>query len=383
MFADRSQNQFGDEETKQLPSVSEFNLETNYAISHDRNEAKNKQLRTGDEKEDKQNQDSTTYWKSFFQSILKKVNIFNIVVHRKTVPVMILIQAGSLFLFGESSGKYGFNFSLDLVFTCFFGLFACFYCEVLNDITDIEVDRINHPKRPLVSGKATIQDAYFVLMVTFIVSIFLGFAIAKTPLSYFILLSHFTLSTLYSFPKIRLARHWILGPISLAAASLCGRMFILVCTKLYTETTDGQLLIALILFVTFIHHLLIIPLKDVNETDGDNIDNGSSFVMKVPLGFMKFIAIIGYTLPWIIFYSGITRLTESQNINPELLEALKFLAIIFVLIGFVQSFLIIKMDWLLKYQHFKWFSELGMNFIFMISLSGVGVLVQAWHKKQE
>ncbi|MEM0374251.1 MAG: UbiA family prenyltransferase, partial [Sulfolobales archaeon] len=42
---------------------------------------------------------------------------------------------------------------------------------VINDIYDIEIDKINKPKRPLPSGKVSIKEAWYITIVFFSISI--------------------------------------------------------------------------------------------------------------------------------------------------------------------------------------------------------------------
>ncbi|MEO0155656.1 MAG: geranylgeranylglycerol-phosphate geranylgeranyltransferase [candidate division WOR-3 bacterium] len=58
------------------------------------------------------------------------------------------------------------------------GFMVCGYGNIINDIMDIEIDKINNPKRPLVSGKVkkniAVFMAIFFSIIPLIVSFFLG-----------------------------------------------------------------------------------------------------------------------------------------------------------------------------------------------------------------
>ena len=48
---------------------------------------------------------------------------------------------------------------LQLAFGFFTGLFICAYSMAVNDIYDLEVDRVNRPDRPIPSGRVTVRQA--------------------------------------------------------------------------------------------------------------------------------------------------------------------------------------------------------------------------------
>lgn len=59
------------------------------------------------------------------------------------------------------------------------GFLVCAYGNIINDIMDIEIDRINNPKRPLVSGRVKKKFVLIIsilfILVSVIISSFLGF----------------------------------------------------------------------------------------------------------------------------------------------------------------------------------------------------------------
>jgi len=51
------------------------------------------------------------------------------------------------------------------------GFFICAYSMALNDVYDVDVDRVNRPDRPIPSGKVTVRDAYRISYICLIAGI--------------------------------------------------------------------------------------------------------------------------------------------------------------------------------------------------------------------
>jgi 4-hydroxybenzoate polyprenyltransferase len=152
---------------------------------------------------------------------------------RWEILIMVTLQAVALFAFGEAAAGGSATVLPGIVVIALFGVASQGLCSVLNDITDIDVDRINHLERPLPSGKVGVKDAWLVVGACFAGVVVSGLAVAASPVSFVALAGHLLLSVAYSFPGVRLGRHWLFGPLALAGATCCGIVFVLSCTALF------------------------------------------------------------------------------------------------------------------------------------------------------
>ena len=100
---------------------------------------------------------------------------------------------------------------------------SAFAVYALNDIYDIEIDRINAPERPLPSGRITINEAFALSFVLLIISLSIASTINLTTFFFTLLFS--ILGIIYSTPPLRLKDGlygnicWGLG---LGSTILCG-----------------------------------------------------------------------------------------------------------------------------------------------------------------
>jgi len=84
----------------------------------------------------------------------------------------------------------------------FTGLFLCAYSMAVNDIYDLEVDRINRPDRPIPSGRISVQEAYRVSLVFLVVGLACS-ALSLIALAVAIAPAYAFLSWLYSYKAKR------------------------------------------------------------------------------------------------------------------------------------------------------------------------------------
>ncbi|MCW8823841.1 MAG: UbiA family prenyltransferase, partial [Ignavibacteriaceae bacterium] len=61
--------------------------------------------------------------------------------------------------------------------------------NVLNDIIDIDIDKINRPNRPLPSGKINITEAYLLISVLILLSLIISFLVSYSAF-FIVVLSH-------------------------------------------------------------------------------------------------------------------------------------------------------------------------------------------------
>jgi len=88
----------------------------------------------------------------------------------------------------------------------------------LNQIYDLDIDRINKPKRPLPSGRMTLKEAWVITLAAFAISFVLAWLVAPDGRHecFWIVLAAAVITTLYSVPPFRTKRLGIWANVTIA-----------------------------------------------------------------------------------------------------------------------------------------------------------------------
>jgi geranylgeranylglycerol-phosphate geranylgeranyltransferase len=173
--------------------------------------------------------------------------------------------------------------------------------NILNDIYDIEIDKINKPLRPLPSGKITIKEAYGLYLVFIIVSVVLSFLVNQAAL--IIVLISILLLFLYSK---YLKRILLVGNITIAF--LTGLVFIF--GGAIVENPSAAIVPAVFAFLI---NLIREIVKDMEDVEGDTKAEVITFPVK--FGFQKskyVILFISLMLILCTLYPFITQLYKIE-----------------------------------------------------------------------
>jgi geranylgeranylglycerol-phosphate geranylgeranyltransferase len=155
-----------------------------------------------------------------------------------------------------------YSFHQGIPLTLLGGFCICGAGNVLNDILDIKIDRISHPKRPLVTGILTIRSAW----VTYFVFMLVGLVAAAWVNIAVFSIALFTTIILILY-NIVLKKIVLIGNITIAF--LGGLTFItggLTISTDLTFTLPGPLIAALFAILL---HLVREMVKDIQDIDGD------------------------------------------------------------------------------------------------------------------
>ncbi len=193
--------------------------------------------------------------------------------------------------------------------------------NVINDIKDVEVDKINRPERPIPSGKITRTNAYTLYIILVLISFFISFLLNEIA-SIIILLS---IVLLYVYSNY-LKQIPLLGNITVSF--LTGLVFIYGGVVVANPT--AAIIPAVFAFlVNFIRELI----KDMQDIEGDKKANVVTFPIKY--GFQKSkILILFFTIMLILFttYPFLSKLYKIEYfiivmviVNPILIYCLKIL----------------------------------------------------------
>jgi 4-hydroxybenzoate polyprenyltransferase len=147
----------------------------------------------------------------------------------------------------------------NVLLTTVSNLLSIFGIYTLNDIYDLQEDRINAPYRPLPSGLVTVKEAYILALIYFLLSFVLSFLVG--PLTFLLNILLCSLGTAYSVPPIRLKR-------TIFSYAILGSGFFLSTLMGSTVAlpTEKAIYLAVIIFITATG---LDPIKDFKAIEGD------------------------------------------------------------------------------------------------------------------
>ena len=161
--------------------------------------------------------------------------------------------------------------SQNLAIAALIGFTVCAFGNLINDIKDIEIDRINNPRRPLPSGRVKKNIIWFMAFAAMIISAAAAFFLGKIP--FLVVTAALVLLVLYSL----YLKKTVLGNIAVAVTA--GLSFI------FGGVISGNVFsVVPAIFSIFIH----IPreiLKDVMDMKGDRMTG--AVTLPILIGPMK------------------------------------------------------------------------------------------------
>ena len=210
---------------------------------------------------------------------------------------------------------------LNTFLAAFAASFALAAGNIINDIYDIDIDKINRPLRPLPSEKITIKEAYGLYIFFIAISIAVSFLINELAL--FIVLVSILILFIYSKYLKQIP---LIGNITVAF--LTGLVFIF--GGVVIENPAAAIVPAVFAFLI---NLIREIVKDMEDVEGDTKAGVITFPVK--FGFQKskyVILFISLTLILCTLYPFITQLYKIEYfivvmviVNPILVYCLKIL----------------------------------------------------------
>lgn len=153
------------------------------------------------------------------------------------------------------------------------------YIVGLNQLTDIEIDRINKPHLPLASGAFTPEQGKQIVMVSGAIAIALGLLLGPCLLA--TVLSSVLLGTLYSLPPVRLKRWPILAAFCILVVRgvvINGGLYLHFTQRLTGQSEITSAVGVLIAFIV-LFSIAIALFKDMPDTSGDREYNILTFTL--------------------------------------------------------------------------------------------------------
>ncbi|GJM36130.1 MAG: homogentisate phytyltransferase [Saprospiraceae bacterium] len=157
-----------------------------------------------------------------------------------------------------------------LILTLVSCLGANIYIVGLNQITDVDIDRINKPYLPLASGAFTMRTGYIIIIVSVLISLLTAFYLGHYLLLTVIL--SLLLGTAYSLPPFRLKRFYFWAAFCIIAVRGLIVNILLFLHFHYTINQSEQipLVIWLLTATIFVYSLVIAWFKDMPDMEGDS-----------------------------------------------------------------------------------------------------------------
>lgn len=193
--------------------------------------------------------------------------------------------------------------------------------NIINDIYDVGIDKINRPLRPLPSGKITIKEAYAAYFIFIVLSFFFSALVNKKALAIVLI----SILILFIYSKY-LKQIPLIGNITVAF--LTGLVFIF--GGVAVKNPSAAIVPALFAFLI---NLIREIVKDMQDFEGDESAGVKTFPVKFGFQKSKYIilfislALILYTLyPFITqFYRIEYFIVVMVIVNPMLVYCLKIL----------------------------------------------------------
>lgn len=144
------------------------------------------------------------------------------------------------------------------------------YIVGLNQLTDIEIDKINKPDLPLISGIMGVKTGWITISASILISLIFalagGFYLAVT-----VIVSLF-IGTIYSLPPIRLKRFhfWAAACIFTVRGVVVNLFLFLHFHYLYSSSSDIPIHVWVLTGFVFGLSLVIAWFKDIPDIDGDS-----------------------------------------------------------------------------------------------------------------
>jgi 4-hydroxybenzoate polyprenyltransferase len=176
-----------------------------------------------------------------------------------------------------------------LVITGFETLIIYMAASILNDVYDIDVDRVNMPYRPIQRGKIKMEIALYSSFAFYIVGIIISILVSLN--FFFAVLLMSALSMIYSIPPIEAKNRGFLGNIVLGFDMIFTSTYAGYVIVTNTLIPNFEFLISVSIFTISFIFLSIV--KDFKDVYGDKIYNKKTSALKYSKKFLTLLIMFG------------------------------------------------------------------------------------------
>jgi homogentisate phytyltransferase/homogentisate geranylgeranyltransferase len=229
---------------------------------------------------------------------------------------------------------------------------ACLLCNIfitgLNQITDIEIDKINKPKLPIITGELTPIEAKIIVIIAIIGSLYIAYF--HYIFLFYLIAIIGVIGAIYSLPPIRLKQRysWASLAIALVRGPLINIGIAIHFIGIFNQTISFitfPWLLPLTVFITCFS-IGIAWFKDIPDTDGDKQFNVKTLAAtfsknkalkmgtNLIIGTYVFMGVVWFFIPNLNPYSALWLFiihfillflfyTKSKNTNLDSQESIK------------------------------------------------------------
>ncbi|MFT5167148.1 MAG: homogentisate phytyltransferase/homogentisate geranylgeranyltransferase [Saprospiraceae bacterium] len=238
---------------------------------------------------------------------------------------------------------------------------ANIYIVGLNQITDIDIDKINKPYLPLASGAFSLRLGYSIVIISILISLAIAIYLGKYLL--LTVLLSLALGTAYSLPPFRLKRFsfWAAFCIIAVRGLIVNLLLFLHFHAAINFSHTIPPTIWLLTATIFVYSIIIALFKDIPDMEGDRQFNIRTLSIRVGAQkvFMIGNIMLGLTFLALIIFS----LSNTQNINTPLMVIVHLLFII-ALLFFSKRTKIEQPVSMSRYYQFIWVLFFGEYIVF-------------------
>ncbi|MFH1978408.1 MAG: UbiA family prenyltransferase [Candidatus Aenigmatarchaeota archaeon] len=192
--------------------------------------------------------------------------------------------------------------------------FAMFALNITNNIVDIDLDKINKPKRPLPSGKMSVKEAKMLVVVCVFLSLL--FSSLTNWITFVMIIVFHILSVLYSIPPLRLKR--FLFADNIIGSIIYGAFPFVIAWSLLSEEFS-------IIFLIFFSGLIfaIASIKDLEDVKGEKEKGIDTLPIRIGVkNSILFTVSIMFVVLLMMFASSLLGMIDFIYIYPSLVSLL-------------------------------------------------------------
>lgn len=241
---------------------------------------------------------------------------------------------------------------------------ANIYIVGLNQITDMEIDKINKPYLPLASGAFSMRLGYAIIIISVLISLSVAIYLGKYLL--LTVLLSLILGTAYSIPPIRLKRFpfWAAFCIIAIRGVIVNVLLFLHFNSLINGENTVTPVVLTLAATIFIYSIIIAWFKDIPDMEGDRRYNINTFSIRFGAEriFLTGNVLISLTFLALIIFS---------ILNPSVLNmplmVVSHLIFFIALVVLSKKTKIKQPSSMSKYYQFVWVLFFGEYIIFGLS----------------
>lgn len=209
-------------------------------------------------------------------------------------------------------------------------LLACLganiYIVGLNQITDVEIDRVNKPWLPLASGAYSMRTAYWIIGISVLISLLVA-AVLGRYLLLTVLLS-LALGTAYSLPPLRLKRFhfWAAFCIIAVRGVIVNLLLFLHFHHTINAASNIPAVVWMLTASIFIYSIAIAWFKDVPDMEGDR--RFQIRTLSLQLGARNVLRISNALLGLLFVFNIVVSLTSNLPLNKWLFASVHMLMLL-------------------------------------------------------